>query len=81
MGEWAAAFRELAGKGGHPRLLDPLPFRLRARLWLTRRIDGAAIWLLDRGHERAAIALWRVTGQWGYVTPFAARKPPGRMAA
>lgn len=61
--EWAARFRELAASG-HPRLLDPLPRRARARLWLAKRIDGAAIWLLGGGHERAVIALWRVTRRW-----------------
>lgn len=62
--EWATEFRKLAASGAPPRLLDPLPRRARLRLWLTKRVDSAAIRLLGSGHERAAIALWRVTGRW-----------------
>ncbi len=42
----------------------PLPWHTRLRLWYTGRIDRAAIWLVDHGQERAAIAVWRITGHW-----------------
>lgn len=45
-------------------LLDPLPRRVRLRLWMQHRIDGAAIWLVERDHYRLAIGLWKLTGGW-----------------
>jgi hypothetical protein len=47
------------------QLRESLPRRVRARLWLDMRIDDAASWLAEHGHERACVALWRVTGLWG----------------
>ena len=49
---------------GHPRLLAPLPRRVRFRLWCERRIDRAAIALVNAGHYRAAERLWRAFGLW-----------------
>lgn len=46
------------------QLRESLPRRVRARLWLDMRIDDAASWLAEHGHERACVALWRVTGLW-----------------
>jgi hypothetical protein len=45
-----------------PRFLTPLPRRVRARLAVTRAVDGAAVWLIDRGHFRAAGRLWHAFG-------------------
>ncbi len=45
-------------------LLDALPCRVRLRLWLTRRINGAGIWLCDHRQWRAAILLWRACRMW-----------------
>jgi hypothetical protein len=61
--ELAEAFRKAAAKG-HPKLLTPLPWRVRLRLWLTRRVDGAAIWLVEHGRFRAAIGVWRACRLW-----------------
>jgi hypothetical protein len=41
-----------------------LPYQVRARLWLAQHVDAAAIRLADSGHDRAAIALWRLFGMW-----------------
>ena len=60
--QWQERFR--AGAFGAPRLLMPLPRRIRFRLWRERRIDRAAIRLVDAGHHRAAIRLWRAFGMW-----------------
>jgi hypothetical protein len=49
---------------GKPKLLTPLPRRVRLRLALTRAVDSAAIWLADRRRFGAAERLWRVTGLW-----------------
>ena len=45
-------------------LLDPLPRRVRLRLWVQHRIDGAAIWLVERDRFQAAKWLWKLTGGW-----------------
>jgi hypothetical protein len=47
-----------------PKLLDPLPRRVRLRLWLTDCRDAVAIWLVYRNHLRAAEWTWRLTGGW-----------------
>jgi hypothetical protein len=41
-----------------------LPWRVRLRLRRDRLIDHAASWLLDRGHEKQAVLLWRMFGLW-----------------
>ena len=46
------------------RIRLPLPRKVRTRLWLRRRIDGAAIWLAEHQHFRAAENLWRACGMW-----------------
>lgn len=46
---------------GRWRYALPLPWHTRLRLWCTRRVDGAACWLIDRGRFGAAQALWRLT--------------------
>lgn len=43
-------------------LMTPLPRKVRARLWLTRRRDAVAISLVYRGHYLAAEWTWRLTG-------------------
>jgi hypothetical protein len=48
-----------------PRLRTPLPRRVRARLAVTRAVDGIAIWLVDRGQFRAAGRLWHAFGMLG----------------
>jgi len=45
--------------GGKPRVIG-LPRRTRVRLWRTRQVDSAGIWLAGHGHYRAAAVLWRV---------------------
>ena len=45
-------------------LLTPLPRRVRLRLWIQHHIDGAGIWLVERGRYRVAIGLWKLTGGW-----------------
>jgi hypothetical protein len=47
-----------------PRLLTPLPRKVRFRLWYHRQVDKAAIWLVDRGRLRAAENVWRTFGTW-----------------
>ena len=49
---------------GHPRLLTPLPRRVRLRLWAARRVDLAAIWLVEHERHEAAIRLWKAFGIW-----------------
>lgn len=44
--------------------LMPLPARVRLRLAAHRRIDRAAIRLVDHGHYRAAGWLWRACRMW-----------------
>ena len=41
-----------------------LPRGTRLRLRLTRAVDDMAYRLICRGHSRAAIRLWKVTGLW-----------------
>ncbi len=48
---------------GTARWLD-LPYRLRVRFWFRHRINGAAIWLVEHHHFRAAIAVWRACRMW-----------------
>lgn len=38
--------------------------RTRLRLAFVRRIDIACDWLSWRGHDRAAILIWRACGLW-----------------
>jgi hypothetical protein len=45
-------------------LLDPLPRRVRLRLWCQHQIDGAGYWLVCHRQFKAAEMLWRVTGGW-----------------
>jgi hypothetical protein len=45
--------------GGASYWLD-LPWRTRLRLWRTRQVNTAGIWLADHGHWRAAAVLWRI---------------------
>lgn len=49
---------------GKVQVLTPLPRRVRLRLAIQRRIDGAACWLVEHCHPRAGEALWRVFGMW-----------------
>lgn len=48
------------------KLLDPLPRRVRARLWLQRHvIDAPAIWLCGHHGWRLAIVWWKwIWRQW-----------------
>lgn len=54
------ACRRMAAERRDPLLT--LPRRTRARLAVTRAVDGAAIWLVDRGQLRAAERLWHAFG-------------------
>lgn len=58
---WFAAEWERAVRGP-VRLLTPLPRRVRLRLAIRYVIDGAAIWLAEHGHFRAATLTWRLFG-------------------
>jgi hypothetical protein len=49
---------------GRAVLLTPLPRHIRLRLWAARRVDSAAICLVEAGHDRAAVLLWRASGMW-----------------
>lgn len=60
--EWRKKWQD--GTFGPPRLLTPLPRRVRARLAVTRVIDTAAIWLAGHGRLRAAERLWGAAGMW-----------------
>lgn len=51
-------------KLGRPRLLTPLPRRVRLRLAAERAVDRVAIRLVDAGHYRAAMRLWKTFGMW-----------------
>lgn len=55
---------ERACKTGRVQLLDPLPRKVRLRLWLTGRIDAIGIWLADHEHCTAAERWWRLCGKW-----------------
>jgi len=45
-------------------LLDPLPRRVRLRLWCQHKIDRAGYWLVCHRQFKAAELLWRMTGGW-----------------
>jgi hypothetical protein len=47
-----------------PHLKTPLPRRVRMKLWLTRRVNAAGIWLCEHHHEGAAELLWRACRMW-----------------
>lgn len=51
-------------KLGPPRLLTPLPRRVRARLAAEHAVNRAGIWLVERKRYRAARWLWRAFGMW-----------------
>ena len=61
-----AALREafLRKVTGPPKLLTPLPRRVRLRLAVTRAINCAAFWLIDRKLYGTAERLWRLFGMW-----------------
>ncbi len=59
---WKATWER--DKGKPPRLLTPLPRRVRLHLWLTRQVNAAGIWLVEHGHLTAAERLWRVCRRW-----------------
>lgn len=46
------------------KLLDPLPRQVRARLWINRRINLTATWLVVHVHWRAGKWLWQACGKW-----------------
>jgi hypothetical protein len=39
-----------------------LPRRTRVRLWLTRQVDGLAVWLCRRDRVRLAWLTWKAAG-------------------
>jgi hypothetical protein len=41
-----------------------LPRHVRLRLWWHRQVDRAGCWLVDHGHDRLAVALWRALRMW-----------------
>jgi hypothetical protein len=47
-----------------PRLLDPLPRKVRVRLWLHGHVDDAAYWLVCHDHCTAAWRLWQLFRMW-----------------
>ncbi|MEU8968113.1 hypothetical protein AB0D11_02360 [Streptomyces monashensis] len=48
-----------------PRVLSPpLPLATRVRLRAEHHIDGIGGWLVEHGHYRAAIWLWRACRMW-----------------
>ena len=47
-----------------PKLLDPLPWRTRLRLWKDHQVNSAGCWLVNHGHTKAAIRFWRLWGGW-----------------
>ena len=49
---------------GHPKLLTPLPRRVRLRLAIEGAVNHVATWLACRGHYDAAERLWRACGMW-----------------
>lgn len=55
---------EKALASGKYTLLDPLPRRVRLRLWRDRQVDRLAFRLVERRHFRSAITLWRAFGGW-----------------
>lgn len=57
-----AEWRRKAGEP--PRLLTPLPWRVRLRLAFEHAIDHAAIRLVGRKRYRAAGLLWRMFRMW-----------------
>lgn len=50
--------------GGPPKLLTPLPRRVRLRLTAESAINHAGTWLVYHGHYGAAERLWRLFGMW-----------------
>jgi hypothetical protein len=59
-----ARLEKALSRGGHPRLMTPLPWRTRLRLAAERAADRAGCWLCGHRMGRAAVTLWRVTGMW-----------------
>jgi hypothetical protein len=45
---------------GAPAYWLDLPRRTRFRLWRTRQVNRAGIWLVRHGRIRAAALLWRI---------------------
>jgi hypothetical protein len=43
---------------GPVKLLTPLPWRIRLRLWWNGKVDKTAIWLSSHGKPGAALWLW-----------------------
>lgn len=43
-----------------PKLLTPLPRRVRLRIWRRKQLTSLGIWLADRGHLAAATRLWKI---------------------
>jgi hypothetical protein len=60
--ELAAALERAATRP--PRLLTPLPLRVRLRLATARAIDTIGCWLCDHHRPGMAMLLWRVCGLW-----------------
>lgn len=53
-----------AQSSGRIVLLDPLPRKVRFRLWRHSRIDKAATWLAYHNRPYLAEALWRIFRMW-----------------
>jgi hypothetical protein len=56
--------RPCRGTGPVMRIDPPLPARVRTRLWLKRRVDLTATWLVVHVHWRAGKLLWQLCGMW-----------------
>lgn len=62
--QFAAQWLRRSWDIGKITLPTQLPRRVRLRLWCARRVDLAAIWLVERDRHEAAIRLWRIFGMW-----------------
>jgi len=58
---WKAAWER--GKNKPPKILD-LPWRVRLRLQIIRRVDRLCYKLVDTGHYNLAVLIWRSCGMW-----------------
>jgi hypothetical protein len=51
-------------RGGSPVILTAFPLKTRARLRFASYVNAAGIWLVEHGHTRSAVLLWRACGLW-----------------
>lgn len=58
---WFAWFNAVA-EGKPPKVLTPLPLKVRARLKFGKVMTWVGIWLMDHGMLRVTVVLWRGLG-------------------